>query len=61
MMKYRDIFDSKLSTSKLSLLYFTHCDNVKEDDKEAFETAFTESYNKAEAREMAEAQKGIFS
>ena len=59
MSSYNRLFDSNLKTSSLSYLYFKNIKDVPEDEFNQFREAYNKAYNIAEARECAEAKKGI--
>lgn len=59
MKNFKEIFDSNLSTSKLSFLYFKYYSDVSDEEKEAFKSIYSKAYNIAEERECNDALKGV--
>lgn len=60
MNDFKEIFDPNLPTDKLSLLYFTYCDDVRDKEKEEFESTYSKAYSIALEREFKDAQNGIY-
>ena len=60
--KYDRLFNSNLESNRISLIFFSYLDKVKNDEKEKKELieAFSNAYSIAQRREFNEAQKGIY-
>ena len=59
--KYDQLFNPNQETNRLSFIFFSHCDEVKNDEegKKSLREAFSRAYKIAQNRELKEASKGI--
>ena len=60
--KFEQLFNSNQETNSLSFIFFSHCDEVKNDEKgkKRLREAFLRAYKIAQNRELKEASKGVF-
>ncbi|MCR5848183.1 MAG: hypothetical protein K6G75_08720 [Lachnospiraceae bacterium] len=58
--KYSYLFNPKIESSKLTLIYCTYCVKVPESDRNELMNAYLEASDIAEKRELKEAKQGIY-